>query len=89
MNSRESEFGRIYDEHLRHVYIKNHPRLESKRPRSELIHGKVKRLTFHVTVTDAKRLAASSRSASSRRPGRTHQASGRGRWRKLSALLAL
>jgi hypothetical protein len=40
-----------------YVYVKNHVMLESKKLRHELISGKVKTLTFHVTVTDAKGLA--------------------------------
>lgn len=40
-----------------YVYIKNHLMLESHKLRSKIIHGKVKTLTFHVTVTDAKGLA--------------------------------
>jgi hypothetical protein len=40
-----------------YVYVKNHVMLESKKLRHELISGKIKTLTFHVTVTDAKGLA--------------------------------
>jgi hypothetical protein len=40
-----------------YVYVKNHVMLESSKLRRELISGKVKTLTFHVTVTDAKGLA--------------------------------
>lgn len=40
-----------------YVYVKNHVMLESSKLRRELISGKVKTLTFHVTVTNANGLA--------------------------------
>jgi hypothetical protein len=40
-----------------YVYVKNHVMLESNKLRHELISGKIKTLTFHVTVTDANGLA--------------------------------
>lgn len=40
-----------------YVYVKNHVMVETSKLRHELTSGKIKTLTFHVTVTDANGLA--------------------------------